>query len=151
MATSPQSKVFTLLLLAIAASICHAEDACAAFNSTYIITEWNNPPPASVLVYQYHKREPSPIKNSSALTYKATVSQGKDGKNYLVISPAAILPRKPDIHKNYLIEIDSNTHYIVSDIKSSNLPHAGCPIDSAKINQCTAPPGDFVTFSSTCH
>jgi len=151
MATSHRSNLFPLFLLITATSICHAEDACTTFNSSFIITEWTSPTPTSVLVYRYHKGDLDPTKNSSAVTYKATVRQGKDGKNYLVISPAAPLAHKPDIHENYLIEIDSNTRYIISDIKSSNLPHAGCPIDSAKINQCTAPPGDFVTFSSACH
>lgn len=131
-----------------AASPCFARDACTEFNSDFMITGWTDTAPKSIFLYKYEVGGQFPIPTQeSPLEYKSTLSQRADGSSILVASPASKSTYGLYIHANYKLVIDSRSEYFISEIKSSNLPRAGCPIDSAKVNQCVTGAGKFIAFS----
>lgn len=134
-----------------ASSPCFAGDACRTFNSNFVIMGWTESTPKVILLYRYEDGGQSSTPAPSApLEYKITTFQNANGSIDLVISPAIKSIYALDTHSNYKLVIDSRIEYFISEIKSSNLPRVGCPIDSAKVNQCVTRAGKFVVFPSNC-
>ena len=138
-----------LFSLLTASSPFFAGDACTEFNSDFMITGWTDAAPKSIFLYKYEVGEQfSTSTPNSPLEYKSTLSQRADGSSILVASPTSKSKYGLDIHANYRLVIDSRSDYFISEIKSSNLPRAGCPIDSAKVNQYVTRAGKFIVFPS---
>lgn len=151
MATSLPNKLAAIFILLLASPLSFAGDACTEFNSDFMITGWTDAAPKSIFLYKYDAGDQfSTSTPKSTLEYKSTLSQKADGSSILVASPVDKTTYGLDVHANYKLVIDSRIEYFISGIKSSNLPQVGCPIDSAKVNQCVTRAGKFVVFPSNC-
>jgi hypothetical protein len=150
MAISRLAKFITAIFYLTTITGCEARPKCPHFENAFIIQNWELPKPSKIEVQAFEKGSSFSKPIGEAINFNFDLAPKPLTPPSLVLKPFWQENLEAEVARDYTITIDGIVKYRISEIVSSERGDLGCPLRSARINQCQASAGSVIWFDMKC-